>query len=188
LADTPTESTPGSSDDVVPKLADELLPLVYAELRRLAQSRMARERGDQTLCATSLVHEAFLRIVGDRADGWANQAEFFKAAAEAMRRILIERARAQGRLRHGGDRRRVPMTGVDVATAADPNDLLVVDEALQRLKKADPRAGEVVQMRFYAGLSEAETAAALGLSERTVRREWEYARAWLVAALRGEGS
>jgi RNA polymerase sigma factor (TIGR02999 family) len=163
--------------------AGELLPVVYDELRRLARQHLARERIGHPLAPTALVHEAFLRIADDRKDGWASRAQFFGAAAEAMRRILIEEARKAGRLRHGGGRQRITLTGIDLAAPETLDQVLAVDEVLQRLERADPRAAEVVRLRFYAGLSEAETADALGLSERTVRREWSYARAWLFDAL-----
>jgi RNA polymerase sigma factor (TIGR02999 family) len=165
--------------------AHELLPIAYAELHRLAQHRMAQERPGHSLQATALVHEAFLRIAGDREDGWVNRAQFFVAAAEAMRRILIDHARARGRVVHGGAVKRVTLTGVDLAAADGIDEVLAVDEAFERLVQADPRAADVVRLRFYAGLSEAETAAALNLSERTVRREWAYARAWLFDVLQG---
>ena len=179
-------SVPDPSDRAGDALsAHELLPIVYAELRKLAQHRMGQERRGHSLQATALVHEAFLRIVGDREDGWADRAQFFSAAAEAMRRILIEHARARGRVVHGGGRQRVTLTGVDLAATDDLAQVLAVDEAFERLLLADPRAADVVRLRFYAGLSEAETAAALNLSERTVRREWAYARAWLFDVLQG---
>ena len=163
--------------------SEELLPIVYDGLRTLAQQRMAQERCGHMLQATALVHEAFLRIVGEGEHGWVNRAQFFAAAAEAMRRILIEHARARGCVVHGGERQRVTLSGVDLAATEDLGQVLVVDEAFQRLVRADPRAADVVRLRFYAGLSEAETAAALELSERTVRREWAYARAWLLDVL-----
>ena len=165
--------------------SDQLLPILYEELRKLAQHRMAQERCGHSLQATALVHEAFLRIAGEGDHGWINRAQFFAAAAEAMRRILIEHARARGRVVHGGGRQRVTLTGIDLAATEDLGQVLAVDEAFQRLVQADPRAADVVRLRFYAGLSEAETAAALNLSERTVRREWAYARAWLFDALQG---
>jgi RNA polymerase sigma factor (TIGR02999 family) len=162
----------------------ELLPIVYDQLRRLAQQRMATEKPGHSLQATALVHEAFLRIVGDREEGWAGRAQFFAAAAEAMRRILIEHARARGCVARGGGRERVTLSGVDLGAVEDLDQVLTIDEAFQRLMQADPRAADVVRLRFYAGLSEAETAAALQTSERSVRREWAYARAWLFDALK----
>jgi RNA polymerase sigma factor (TIGR02999 family) len=180
----PPAPDPARADRTARELAaDELLPIVYDELRRLAQQRMARERRGHSLQATALVHEAFLRIVGDREHGWASRTQFFAAAAEAMRRILIENARARGSARKGGGRQRETLSGIDLAAPDDLEHVRAVDEAFQRLQQADPRAADVVRLRFFAGLSEQETAAALGLSNRTVRREWVQARAWLSDAL-----
>ncbi len=161
----------------------ELLPVVYDELRNLARQRMAMERPGHSLQATALVHEAFMRIIGDRKEGWTSRALFFAAAAEAMRRILNEHARHRGRAKDGGRCQRVTLSGIDLAANDDLDQVVAVDEAVQRLQQADPRAADIVRLRFYAGLSEAETAAALDLSDRTVRREWAYARAWLFDAL-----
>ena len=159
------------------------LPLV-AELRAIAGGRMSGERPDHTLQATALVHEAWLRLAGDQAGlDFQNRAHFLKAAAEAMRRILIEHARKRGREKRGGSARRVPLTAVEVASQADSGEILSVDEALRRLEGQDERMAEIVKLRFFAGLSEQETAAALGLSDRTVRREWVLARAWLAREL-----
>jgi RNA polymerase sigma factor (TIGR02999 family) len=177
----PSPGDPGPAPGAL--TSEGLLPVLYEELRRLAHHRMAQERCGHSLQATALVHEAFLRIAGEREHGWVNRAHFFAAAAEAMRRVLIEHARARGRIVHGGGRQRVTLSGVDLAATDDLEQVLAVDEAFQRLVVADPRAADVVRLRFYAGLSEAETAAALELSERTVRREWVYARAWLFDAL-----
>ena len=168
-----------------PRPAHDLLPLVYDQLRNLARQRMAQERTGHTLQATALVHEAFARLVGPGggADArFANVAHFYHAAAEAMRRILIEHARRHGRVKRGGGRQRVPLDVLDLATY-DPEHVIAVDEALQRLAQEDPRAADVVRLRFYAGLSVEETAQALELSERTVRREWEYARACLYRSM-----
>lgn len=165
--------------------AEALLPLVYDQLRRAAQERMAGERKDHTLQATALVHEAYARLVGPdgSAADWANRAHFFHAAAEAMRRILIEHARSRGRLKRGGDGKRaparIPLHVVDLAAEEDPDGIVAVDEAIRRLEGQDPTAGAVVRLRFYAGLSVEDTAKALGISERTVMREWAYARAVL---------
>ncbi len=167
-----------------PASKDELLAALYGELRRLAGQRMAHERVGHTLTATALVHEAYLRIAGDRADGWKSKAQFFAAAAEAMRRILIEKARERGRARRGGDRARLPLTGLDLADDHDPSQVQALDEAVTRLEADDPRAAQVVKLRIYAGLGEEEIAAALEVSTRAVRRDWQYARAWLFAALR----
>ena len=165
-----------------PQSADTLLPLVYEQLRELARHRMAEERVGHTLQATALVHEAFMRLVGDaRSIGWAGRAHFFHAAAEAMRRILIEHARAKGRIKRGGgvERRRVPLSVVELAEQHEPGDILDLDEAVSRLELTDPDVAAVVRLRFYAGLSIEETAAAMGISPQSVKRDWSYARAWL---------
>ena len=165
--------------------AADLLPLVYNELRTLAAQRLANEKAGQTLQATALVHEAFLRLVGDqRYDG---RRHFFAAAAEAMRRILIDRARVRGRVRHGGDRARIPLDDIRLATEVSADDLLDIDDALGRLADLDPIRAELVKLRFFAGMTTAEAAAALGLSVATAERYWAFARAWLHAELtRGE--
>jgi RNA polymerase sigma factor (TIGR02999 family) len=160
-----------------------LIGELYTELRRLAQQRLARERSDHTLQATALVHEVFLRIAGDQPAGWQSHAQFFAAAAEAMRRILIEHARKHGSEKRGGGRQRWSLSVLDLAEAVDLEDVLALDSAIARLRERDPRGAEIVSLRFFAGLSVEETAATLGLSERTVRREWAFARAWLFAAL-----
>jgi len=163
--------------------ADELLPLVYEELRKLAAHKMAREAPGQTLQPTALVHEAWLRLTGDESRTWDNQGHFFAAAAEAMRRILIERARAKSRLRRGAGAEQVSLDHVTVA-ADDPTDtVLAINEALERLTARDPFKAEVVKMRYFIGLSQAEIARALGVSEPTVRRQWAIARAWLYAEM-----
>jgi RNA polymerase sigma factor (TIGR02999 family) len=161
----------------------ELLPLVYNELRKLALNRMARERKDHTLQATALVHEAYMRLVGDRDMKWANRAHFFAAAAEAMRRILIEHARAQKGPRRGGGLKKWPLDIVDLATADDPEQILALDEAISRLEQHDADVARVVRLRFYAGLSVEEVAEAVGTSSRTVKRDWAYARAFLFRVL-----
>jgi RNA polymerase sigma factor (TIGR02999 family) len=162
-----------------PRAAHELLPLVYDELRRLARARMTRESPGHTLTPTALVHEAYLRLVGDEDPSWANRAHFFAAAAQAMRRILIERARRYGREKHGGGQWRVTLdeglVGADAASA----EVLALHEALTRLAAQDPEMARVVELHQFAGLSIAETAAALDASERTVSRRWTAARAWL---------
>ena len=159
--------------------ADELLPLVYDELRELARTRLASELPGQTFQPTALVHEAYLRLVGDEKMRWANRAHFFAAAAEAMRRILVETARSKATLKRGGGRDRVPLEGLSFDAAPPPTDLLALDEALTKLEAEDPRAGKVILLRHFAGLSIDETAQALELSPRTVIREWRCARAWL---------
>jgi RNA polymerase sigma factor (TIGR02999 family) len=155
-----------------------LLPLVYEELRKLAASRMNSERSDHTLQATALVHEAFLRVIGDKDPSWSSR--------EAMRRILIEHARARLGPKRGGGGKKLPLDVVDLATTDDPEQILALDDAISRLEKQDPDAMRVVQLRFYAGLSVEETASALGISERTVKREWAFARAFLVRELKDE--
>ena len=165
------------------RAADELLPLVYEQLRRIAQQRMAEERSGHTLQATALVHEAYLRLVGGQEVGWANRAHFYFAAAEAMRRILIEHARKRNRIKRGGDRRRAPVSVADLAAEEDFEEIVAVDDAIRRLEEEDAQAARVVRLRFFAGLSVDETARALDVSPRTVAREWAYARAWLHDAL-----
>jgi RNA polymerase sigma factor (TIGR02999 family) len=163
--------------------AEDLLPMVYAELRAMAKRRMARERPGQTLQATALVHEAFLRLVGDSAQ-FENRRHFFAAAAEAMRRILIEQARRKSRIRHGGEQRRTATPpeeiGIDAVNSAAMLDL---DEALTRLEGLDEAMANVVKLRYFAGLSIDETASSLDISTRTVNRLWTAARAWLSAEL-----
>jgi RNA polymerase sigma factor (TIGR02999 family) len=164
--------------------AEQLLPLVYDELRKLAALRLTQEKPGQTLQATALVHEAYLRLVdADRAQAWNSRGHFFAAAAEAMRRILVNRARDKGRLKRGGGRQRVDLDNIcDPATATD-EDLLDLDDALERLAGAHPECAELVKLRFFAGLSLGDAAAALGLARRTADRQWAFARAWLFDAL-----
>lgn len=159
--------------------AEELLPVVYEELRALAQAQMAAENPGLTLQPTALVHEAYLRLVGDEDVRWQNRAHFFGAAARAMRRILVERARRVRRERHGGGRRRVPLDAINAAAPDDPDVLVELDGALDALESLDPRLSEVVMLRHFAGLSVDETSSALGVSPRTVKRDWQIARAWL---------
>lgn len=187
-----------------PTAADQLLPLVYAELRKLAAARLAQEKPGQTLQATALVHEAYLRLVGreDEAPAeplvgregeapaephrWDNQRHFFAAAAEAMRRILIERARQKQSLKHGGNRERLELEAIDAAVlplACD--DLLELDEALQKLHHDHPRKAELVNLRFFAGLTTAQAAQAIGISLATAENDWAYARSWLRLAIGG---
>jgi RNA polymerase sigma factor (TIGR02999 family) len=164
-----------------PQAAEQLLPLVYDELRRLAAIRLAREAPGQTLQATALVHEAYLRLVDtEEARRWDTRGHFFAAAAEAMRRILVERARQRGRLRHGGGLRRLDGLDADVAVdVCDDEQILLLDEALTRLAAARPQAAELVKLRFFSGLTAEEAAPLLGLSPRSARRLWAFARAWL---------
>ena len=168
------------------RAASALLPLVYEELRRLAAARLAAEAPGQTLQATALVHEAYLRLVGAGPAGdWNGRAHFFGAAAEAMRRILVNRARDKGRLKRGGGRRRVDLDGLADPAAAPADDLLDLDAALDRLAAAHPDCAELVKLRFFAGLTLDEAATALGLARRTADRQWAFARAWLADALGG---
>jgi RNA polymerase sigma factor (TIGR02999 family) len=161
------------------KAADALLPLVYDELRRLAAQRMAHEAPGQTLQATALVHEAWLRLGGDDQPSWQNRAHFFAAAAEAMRRILIDNARRKNYLRHGGGAERVNLDGLDLAASVDDEQLLALNEALDLLAAHDATKAQVVKLRFFAGLTIGQVARVLGVSEPTVKRHWAYARAWL---------
>jgi RNA polymerase sigma factor (TIGR02999 family) len=162
-----------------PQAASQLLPLVYDELRRLAAHRLAQEQPGQTLSPTALVHEAYLRVVGDNpAHPWDGRRHFFAAAAEAMRRILIENARRKHRLRHGGDWKRLPLEANLAEEAADDR-LLAVDEALDRLAQEEAAVAEVVKLRYFVGLTIEETADVLGIAVRTANRHWAYARAWL---------
>jgi RNA polymerase sigma factor (TIGR02999 family) len=165
--------------------ADKLLPLVYDELRRLAAQRLAQEKPGQTLQATALVHEAYLRLVGERDPGWNGRGHFFAAAAEAIRRILVEKARQKKTLRHGGEGRRVGLDEVELVDAMASDELLALNEALDRLALEDPTAARLVALRYFAGLTMTEAAAALGLSLRTAERNWTYARAWLHKAVAG---
>ncbi len=165
------------------RAADELLPLVYEQLRSIARQHMAQERADHTLQATALVHEAYLRLVGDRRIPWQNRAHFYAAAAEAMRRILLDHAKARGREKRGGGRRRVPLSVADVAESWNFEETLSLDEALRRLMDRDPNIGRVVQLRFFTGLSINDTAEALGVSAATVKRRWEFGRTWLYREL-----
>jgi len=168
-----------------PSAAGQLLPLVYDELRELAAAKLAHERPGQTLQATALVHEAYLRLVdGDEARHWNGLGHFFGAAAEAMRRILINSARHKGRIKRGGQLQKLDLNNIEFAVDA-PNDwLLEIDEALERLEAEAPECASVVKLRFFAGLSIDAVAAALGISASTAKRHWAYARAWLFAALR----
>ena len=159
--------------------ADELLPLVYAELRKLAAARMAQESPGQTLQPTALVHEAWLRLVGDENPKFDGRAHFFAAAAEAMRRILIDNARRKRALRHGGGQARVDLQEVEIAAAARDDELLAVHEALDKLAAEDNGLAELVKLRFFVGLTNKESAEVLGVSEPTVERRWAFARAWL---------
>jgi RNA polymerase sigma factor (TIGR02999 family) len=163
--------------------AEKLLPLVYDELRRLAAQKLARERPGQTLEATALVHEAYLRLVGTAPEGaaqeWQGRAHFFAAAAEAMRRILVEQARRKRRRKHGGGLPRVDIELANIASPVPAEDLLALDDAMTRLAAEDPVRAKLVELRFYAGLSNEQAARVLGISGVTAKRYWRYARAWL---------
>lgn len=162
-----------------PQAASQLLPLVYDELRSLAARKMAREAPGQTLQATALVHEAWLRLGGDRQPDWRNRAHFFAAAAEAMRRILIDNARRKQAARHGGLAEHLDLDALELAAEMDNDQLLELHEALDRLAAHDPRKAELVKLRFFVGLTLDQTAKVLGISEPTAKRHWAYARAWL---------
>ena len=166
-----------------PEAAQELLPLVYDELRALARARMRGERADHTLRATALVHEAYMKLAGDPDRGWQDRAHFFRAAAEAMRRVLIDHARSRGAAKRGSGHRPVRIDASDIGVESDPEQILALDDALEVLRAEDDRAAEVVRLRFYAGLGFTEIAALLDCSERTVMREWAFARARLVELL-----
>jgi RNA polymerase sigma factor (TIGR02999 family) len=170
------------------RAAADLLPLVYHELRRLAAARMAAEAPGHTLQPTALVHEAYVRLVGPADEPrWDHRGHFFAAAAEAMRRILVDAARRKGRARHGGDRGRAPLPA-DVPAPADPGeDVIAVSEALDRLAEADPQAADLVKLHYFAGLTVEQAALALGVSARKAYTVWAYARAWLFRALGGAG-
>jgi RNA polymerase sigma factor (TIGR02999 family) len=167
-------------DDAGNRTPDELFPLVYSQLRGVARRYMAQERPGATLQATALVHEAYLRIAGDRPEGWVSRAQFFAAAAEAMRRILVEHARSRARQKRGGEWKRLTLDRLDLAQEADPTEVLALDEAFSKLEENDPRVAEVLRLRFFAGLDVEETAAVLGVAPRTVKRDWSFARAWLL--------
>ena len=171
-----------------PKAAEQLLPLVYDELRKLAAQRLAQEKPGQTLQATALVHEAYLRLVDvAKVQHWNSRGHFFAAAAEAMRRILIDNARRKRRSKHGGDRQRIDLDEA-LAVGCPREDLLALDEALTGLAVQEPLKAEVVKLRYFAGLSLEEVAAFLGISAATAKRYWTVARAWLFAALSEPGA
>src|SRR5580765_1780921 len=162
-----------------PKAAAQLLPLVYQELRRLAAHKMANEAAGQTLQPTALVHEAWLRLVGNQNQKWDGRAHFFAAAAEAMRRILIDRARRKSAVRHGGDHQRVDLEDMDLASPSDDDQLLAVSEALDKLAVQHKDEAELVKLRYFVGMTNDEAAEVLGISPRTAKYYWTHARAWL---------
>jgi len=170
-----------------PKAAQELLPLVYQELRRLAAHKMAQEAPGNTLQATALVHEAWLRLVGDEAQAWHGRAHFFAAAAEAMRRILVERARHKQAARRGGNQQRVELEEADLASPGNDERLLAVNEALHKLALEHKAEADLVKLRYFVGMTNAEAAEALGIAPRTAKYYWTHARAWLFREI-GAGS
>lgn len=200
--DTPPPPAPGQVTQILHAAAagngaaaEQLLPMVYGELRRLAQGYMNNEGGagragaGQTLQATALVHEAYLRLVGNADVGWNSRGHFFGAAAQAMRRILVERARHRDRIKHGGGRQRVALNEVAHVTETPDDqtgtDLVALDAALDKLTRIDPRKSEVVMLKYFAGLTNDEVAAAIGVSSATVRNEWTFAKAWLMREMTG---
>jgi RNA polymerase sigma factor (TIGR02999 family) len=172
-----------------PQAAAELLPLVYGELKKLAASKMATERADHSLQATALVHEAFLRLVGAvNGENWDGRSHFFAAAAEAMRRILIDHARNAKRLKRGGNAQQIPLDSLELPWKAPIGDLLDLNDALESLEAEDPRAAEMVKLRIFAGQTQAEASALMGVSVSTGSRYWSFARAWLFRALKSTES
>ncbi|HWN97612.1 MAG TPA: ECF-type sigma factor [Methylomirabilota bacterium] len=167
-----------------PNVAADLLPLVYEELRKLARARMSNELPNHTLQATALVHEAYLRLVGNDHSAWANRGHFFAAAAEAMRRILIDHARRRRALRHGGGKEHLPIEELSIAAPADDDELLAIHDALEKLAAHDAQKAELVKLKYFAGLTTQDAAGVLGLSEPTAKRHWAYARAWLFREIR----
>jgi len=166
--------------------AEKLLPLVYEELRRLAAARMAKEQPGQTLQPTALVHEAWLKLSGSRNQDWNGRGHFFGAAAEAMRRILIDRARKRNRQRHGAGLKRVNLDAVELAAETDDDTLLALDDALEKFALESPDKAQLVRLRYFAGLGLAEAAEAMGISPATTKRHWAYGRAWLLCELTRE--
>jgi RNA polymerase sigma factor (TIGR02999 family) len=162
-----------------PVVSEELLPLVYDELRRLASIRMAQESAGQTLQPTALVHEAWLQLSGSGDRTWENRAHFFGAAADAMRRILIDKARRRSRLKHGGGQSRLDIDELELGATTPDDNVLLINEAVEALKKEDPQQAQVVVLKFFAGLTNEDAAQSLGVSERTVRRQWECAKLWI---------
>jgi RNA polymerase sigma factor (TIGR02999 family) len=166
--------------------AEDLLPVVYQSLKELARQRMAMERPGHTFQATALVHEAYLRLAGREKAGWVGTSHFYHAAAEAMRRILVEHARSRGRIKRGGGARRIPLNLLDLAEKGDREEILALDEAIRRLEEHTPEIAAVVRLRFFAGLTVSQTAEALSMGRRSVDRAWAYARVWLYRELYGD--
>lgn len=167
-----------------PTAAEKLLPLVYEELRKLAAAKFVNERPDQTLQATALVHEAYVRMVSGQQETWENRGHFFAAAAEAMRRILVDQARHKKSLKAGGDRKRVELTLADVAALGPQPDMLALNEALTELENRDLRAAQLVKLRFFVGMTLQDAAESLGISLSTAKADWTYAKTWLRGAMR----
>jgi RNA polymerase sigma factor (TIGR02999 family) len=167
------------------KASNDLMSLVYEELRRIARSKMASESADHSLQATALVHEAWLRLGGEDQPTWENRRHFFFAAAEAMRRILIDRARRRAAARHGGGLRRIDLEDVEIARGEASDQVLAVDEALERLALVDPKKAELVRLRYFTGMQLKDAAQVLGISMATATRSWAYSRAWLIREMRG---
>lgn len=170
-----------------PQAAVELLPLVYEELRKLAAARMANEPDGHTLQATALVHEAWLRLTGDQDKNWDGRAHFFGAAAEAMRRILIDRARKRRAVRHGGDQQRVELPDLDLVAPGEDDQLLVINDALDKLAIERPAEAKLVKLRYFVGMTIEEAAEALGIAPRTAKHYWTHARAWLYCEIQNQG-
>ena len=166
--------------------SEELLPLVYNELRHLAAARMAQESAGQTLQATALVHEAWLRMVGDGDRGWQNRAHFFGAASEAMRRILVENARHKSRIKRGGGQIRLDIADLDLVATTPDEKVLLINDALEQLRNQEPEKARIVVMKFFGGMTNQEVAENLGVTERTVERQWAYAKAWLYQNIRSQ--
>jgi RNA polymerase sigma factor (TIGR02999 family) len=194
MSDTAESNPPASrditrllheADDADSHAASQLLTAVYDELRKLAAARLAREKPGQTLQATALVHEAYLRLLGTADPGWRGRAHFFGAAAEAMRRILVEQARRKASAKHGGDHVRVELHDSVIATSDESTDLLALDEALERLQREDPRRAQLVKLRYFAGLTSAEAAQAMNISHATAERYWAYSRIRLYQWMKG---
>jgi len=191
IHDSKAVATPNDVTQVLQALAqgdgrasEELLPLVYNELRRLAALRMSQEAVGQTLQATALVHEAWLRMIGDGDRTWQNRAHFFAAAAEAMRRILVENARRKSRLKRGGGQMRLDIDEMDLAATPPDEKILLMDDALEQLQAEDPEKARIVVLKFFGGLTNRDVAESLRVTERTVERQWAYAKAWLLRKIR----